>query len=520
MGLKAFREAYLASDSAHEDDFESIDARRMRYALYWSQFDNSIYRRVHTWSRGFKYQYALGKYIRSLYNPANRLGNFYSAHLWGGALNLEAAAEGAIPIETENETLRPALAALWKASNFNLLKDIIALRGAVEGDVILRVQDDPAKETVFIERIAPSTVVDLTKDGLGNVKAYTLEEARQDPASKTRTVTYREEVSRDGDLVVYETFKNNTPFGWNGQPALWDVPYSFVPMVHIQHLNVGLDWGWSELHPMRSKISEIDDLASMIGDQIRKAVNPVWLMKGMEASDVAVTGASREETGRADSRPEPGREELKALWSSSKDVSADALIANLNLSDALTHVDNLLKELERDYPELQQDIWTIGSTSGRALRVARQRVEAKIHQRRESYDAGLVRLQSMGVAIGGWRGYSDYAGFNLDSYAKGDLDHTVGVRPVFTPDPMDKIEIDSAFWQAAKTAVDAGASLEGWLEREGWSEEEITAVIGEEEEPTPLPTSLARWDQPANSAEDEETSNEETPEIAKARRSR
>lgn len=486
-GLGAFKEAFLASDAAHEESFESVAARRIRYSLYWSQFDNSIYRRIHTWSTGFKHQYALGKFIRSLYNPANRLGNFYASHLWGGALNPEAKAEGAIPIETEDETLRSAIAFLWKRSNFATLKDVIALRGTVEGDVILHVQDDPDRELVTFERISPSTIVNLTKDGLGNVKAYVVEEQRQDPTSKSRSVTYRLEVSRDEDLVVYKTFRNNNPFGWNGQPAEWETPYTFVPLVHIQHLNVGLDWGWSELHPMRSKVSEIDDLASMVSDQIRKSVHPLWLMKGMEPTTISLTGASRVESGATDTRPEPGREELKAIWNAPTDAEAEPMVAKLDLGAALTHIDNLLKELERDYPELQTDIWATGATSGRALRVARTRVEAKVHQRRESYDSGLVRLQMMGVAIGGWRGYSAFKGFNLDSYAKGDLNHSIGIRPVFTPDPMDQIEISHALWEAAKTATESGASLRGFLKREGWSEEQIKGVLEEENSPSSPP---------------------------------
>lgn len=487
MGLSAFREAFLASDTAHEDTFESIEARRIRYALYWAQFDNSVYRRVHTWSTGYKHQYALGKYIRSLYSPANRLGNFYAAHLWGGALDADAGPSGAIPIVSESEGLPPALASLWKMSNFALLKDVIALRGAVEGDIVLRIHDDPEKELVYIERVAPGTVVDITKDALGNVKGYIIEEPRPDPTGKIRTVTYREVVTRSGEDVVYETFLNNRPHGWNGQPATWKLPYGFVPMVHWPHLDVGLDWGWSELHSMRSKVAEVDDLASMIGDQIRKTVNPVWLMRGMSApsSQLTMTGAQRVETGAADTRPEAGREELKAIWDVPVDAKPEPMIAPLNLGDALQHVDGLLQEIERELPELQADIWSGGGAratmtssapSGRALRVARQRVESKVQQRREAYDSGLVRLQMMAVAIGGWRDYEDYAGFNLESYGKGALDHRIGERPVFKPDPLDDVELSTALWETAKVAVEAGASLEGFLASQGWTEEEIAEM--------------------------------------------
>jgi len=487
-GLTAFREAYFASDLAHEVQYESAEARRMRYSVFWAMYSNDTYRSlVHNWSTGMKHQAALGKYIRSLYSPANRLGNFYSAHLLGGALSATAASDGAVPIATENEQLRAAIAHLWKQSNFAQLKDIITLRGAVEGDVVLRVRDDPNKEVVQLERIDVSTVTDLTKDSLGNVKGYILEEDRPDPKGKTRTVTYKEVVTRDGDYVVYETFLNNRPYAWTeDQPATWSLPYTFVPVVHIQHNNVGLDWGWSELMPMRSLVQECDDLASMISDQIRKSVNPTWLLKGMRKpkSGVSMTaaGAQRDETGGANTRPEPGREELKLWWDVPTEAKAEPLLAELNLKDALQHLDSLLEELERDYPELRADLHATSGTSGRALRVARQSISAKVLQRRESYDAGIVKLQKMAVAIGGFQGYKGYEGFGLDSYERGDLDHSIASRPVFEADPLDELEVSAALWLGAKAAVDAGATLEGYLKSQGLDEEAIAELIGVQDE--------------------------------------
>ena len=151
-GLTAFREAYFASDPAHEVQFSSVEGRQLRYSVFWAMYSNETYRSlVHRWSTGLKHQAALGKYIRSLFSPANRLGNFYSSHLLGGALDPEAGPTGAVPIATENEQLRPAIATLWLQSNFAQLKDIITLRGAIEGDSILRVRDDIVKEVVHID---------------------------------------------------------------------------------------------------------------------------------------------------------------------------------------------------------------------------------------------------------------------------------------------------------------------------------------------------------------------------------
>lgn len=478
-GVTAFRKAYLASDASHEATFESVGARQSRYSLYWAFFTNSAYDSVHNWATALKHQYSLGKYIRNLGNPAYRLGLFYQTHLWGGALDVGAGPEGACPIKTDNEALRPAIAALWKASQWATHKDIVALRGAIEGDTLLRVVDDPIREKVYLERVVPALVDSLTVDAFGNIKGYTLIETRPDPSGRSRTVVYKEVVSRDGDLVVYETFLNGQPHGWGEQPATWQEPYGFVPMVLIQHLNVGLEFGMSALHSGRSKIMEVDDLMTMISDQIRKTVNPVYLMKGMKRGTLTTTGASATTTGATDTRPHPGREELKAIWNAPSDAKAEALLAPLNLQHALAHVGNILQQLENDYPELRVDAHASSGTSGRALRIARQQTGVLVKARRQGYDAALVKAQAMAVAIGGWRSYKGYEGFGLDSYAQGALEHTIADRPVFESDPLDIEEVEAAFWSAAKIAVDSGANLAGYLKARGWTEEQIEEMTNE-----------------------------------------
>jgi len=485
-GLSAFSTAYFGSDTEHVDEYETVEARRIRYAVFWAMYANTAYERIHSFATALKHQYSTYKHIRSLYNPSLRLGSFYAAHLWGGALDPDAGEEGAIPIETEFDALRLTIATLWKATNFGTLKDVLTLRGCIEGDLILAVHDDVEKKRVYLERLDPGIVTELDLDTIGNVKGYILEEQRPHPEHPAQNVAYKLVVSRDGENVVYETSLNDKPYGWDEQPARWEEPYTFVPLVLIKHVDVGLEWGWSELHPLRSKIREVDDLASMLSDQIRKYLEPIWLMPGTK-QDLSIGGGQANETGSANTRPSPGREELKAIWNWPPEAKASALITDLNLMGALTHLDNLLAELERDCPELQQDIWATGATSGKALRVARQRVEARAIQRRANYDVGLVKIQMMALSIGGFRDYPGYEGIDLASYAAGDLDHRIADRPVFTPDPMDAIEISSALWTAASVAVGAGADLAGFLRAAGWSKEQIADVVFTPVLPEPEP---------------------------------
>jgi hypothetical protein len=242
-------------------------------------------------------------------------------------------------------------------------------------------------------------------------------------------------------------------------------------VVHIQHNDVGHLWGWSELHPVRSKVHEVDDVTSMLSDQIRKTVSVKWLFnfKRPVTATFPVTTPTPTQ-----GHYEPGREEENAIYSTTENAKATPLVAPLNIKDTLEHITGLLEEIERDYPELKLDrMRASGDVSGRALRVARQPTETKVIQRRANYDHGLARAQMMAVSIGGFRGYEGYSGFNLDSYDRGDLEHHIGQRPVFSSDPLDELDEDKVFWEAAKVAGEAGFPLNAYLLRAGWAEEEF-----------------------------------------------
>lgn len=479
-GITAFREAYLSANLADDAEFTDFKARLMRYALYWAFYENSAYRDIHNWAKAYRMKSGLYKYIRGIYNPSYRLGEFWKAHLWGGRLSAEANDDpaGALPIATKNDSLRKSIAQLWRWSNWQVRKDIAALYGAILGDVGIEIVDDTERGKVYMQPVHPSIIKDIDLDPFGNVKGYQFEEKREDPESPGKMVVYLEEVTRDGENVVYRTYKNGNPYAWNGEAAEWAVPYGFVPLVVIQHNNVGLDWGWSELHAGRSKFQEADDLASKLSDQIRKMVHAPWLFVGVSKPKATPTAA---EGAPTDYNPEPGREEIPAIYGPAG-ADAKPLVANLDLTSTLEAIREILQEIERDYPELQMDIWTASKdTSGRALRVARERVTTKVDQRRAVYDDALVRAQQMAVAIGGFRGYEGFQGFGLESYAAGALDHAIGERPVFAKDPLDEYEIEAKFWETAEAARKLGMPIELFLEEHGWEKEKINRFLGSEE---------------------------------------
>jgi hypothetical protein len=476
-GITAFQEAYMSASD--DSDFSSYAARKMRYLIFWSFFENTAYRSVHTWSTKFKADYGLYKYTRAIYNPAHRLGDFWQTHLWGGVLDVVngvAGDGGALPIVTDNNTLRESIAKLWQDTNWQISKDVVSLWGATLGDVMLKVIDDTERKRMYLSVVHPSTLSELERDARGNVRGYTLTETRADPRGGNRDVTYTETAERDGENVVYRTYLNNDLYAWNGAASEWFEPYGFVPMVTIQHNNVGLSWGWSELHAAMSKMREVDDQASKLSDHIRKYVDPAWLATGIQkaANTPTVTNSAATST-----RPEPGREEMKILYANAG-ADIKPFVASLDLPGALQHVTNLLSSLEDDYPELRiEKLRLSGDITGRAMQLAQQPAEAKVLKRRAGYDDALRRAHQMAIAIGGWRGYDGYKGFNLESYKAGDLDHSIGERTVFQTTKADKLEEDKLFWETAQAAYTGGGEmgLTKFLQSHGYSDADIASVL-------------------------------------------
>jgi hypothetical protein len=483
--LKAFRENYVASDPLIPEYFEDFDARRIRYDIAWASYENTAYRDIHKWAVAYRTRYGLYKYIRNLYNPSFRLTEFWKMMLWGGSLSPEAAEEGAIPIENASAKLRDAIAKLWADSQWSTNKDIVTMWGTTLGDVGIKILDDPDRGRVELEVIHPSTIKSLTLDNRGIVKGYSLEEPR---LLDGQYVMFREEAEREpgSDAITFSTYLNDVLYPWNGKNATWTAEYGFVPFVAIQHNRVGFTFGWSELHPQRSRIHELDDAASLLHDYIRTSIRPVWMFNFRKPKN-PIDMRSESATATTD-RPDPGREEVPAIYVGDVRAKGQPLVTDMvDVEKVGNQIKNLIAELEREMPELQMDIWTVGGyTTGKALRTARQRVEHKVLERRPNYDESLMRAHHMAIAIGGERGYEGYEGFNLQSFKAGELDHQIPAdRPIFNSDALETVDVKKTFWSIVVEAKDKGLPVNLVLRDLGWSQSKVDAFMKEmPEEPS------------------------------------
>jgi hypothetical protein len=500
-----FRKEYRKSDILRTwesvsafSNFSSFPARLSRYALYWAFFEGNAYDEVTAQARSFKTATGLYEYIRPVYNPCHRLADLWPTLLMGGTLDPDAGdgitAPSCLPILTDNPALRPAIARLWKDSHWQTKKDMFTRLGPVLGDVAIRINDDPGEGTVTLSIVNPTALKWVDTDLHGRVKGYIIQEPRIDPQNVAQyvdpfiyppspqlIVTYTECAFRDGDDVVYRTYRNMEPYAWEGTEAEWRIPYGFVPLVLVPHQKMLPEdaFGWSEFHAGLGKFLEADDLGSKLHDQIRKIVEGAWLFAGVQPPPKKGTPAPVKAQGDHPKHddPAPGREEMKVFYGSIG-ATASSLILPVDIQFTSIEIQNLINGFKEDYPELQYDSLRVsGDASAKALREVAKKMKVKVESRRAVYDAHLAHAQKMALAIGGWRGYEGYAGITLADYKSGKLEHRIGPRPVLDVDALDRIEEEKGRADVCSTYALANVPAD-WVMRNrfGFNDEQMAGL--------------------------------------------
>jgi hypothetical protein len=258
------------------------------------------------------------------------------------------------------------------------------------------------------------------------------------------------------------------------------MPYPFVPLVPIQHINMGLNWGWSEPHSLINRVFELDDVGSCTTDQSRKLLNGPWAINTKQPPDL-VAKKPRTPANEFDASQQTnvqGRDAISIKWIDKNDLKVVHMVGNMPMGNVILHTDKIRETIYHEFPELALENLQITDSSGRAIRILRQRAEAKCHERRVPYDSGLVRAGRMAMAMGRLGGYPDFAGLPRGVAWDGDeLDWEIGKRPVFAVDPMDELEEELATWNAGVAATTAGLPLEMFLERLNWPQADIDKYI-------------------------------------------
>ncbi len=458
------------------------DKRNTRYDTYWSLYWNTVYDTLSDYLKLYPPGSRLYKYTRGLRNPIGRWIDFYVANIWGGTLDHMAGdgknSASSIPIITDNERLRPAIAKVWQWSNWNTRRQLATMHSATLGDAFIKVVDNPASGKVYLQVRWPGEFSEVEWDDFGHVKKAVIEYQTKDDSGNI--FQYREVIEHPrvwgGATTRFSTYKDGRPFAYDentqaGQKTWqWTAPYDFVPVVNIPFIDVGAGWGATGYVKTLRKIDAANALASQIADQIGKTVNTPLVVYGVQSGDVTVTESQ-------DGIP------MLFVPRPPSEAAIDPLISNMDLSAALAVLNAQLDDITQDLPELRLSEALRSGMSGEALGRAFADVVQQIQAVRANHDSALIRAHQMAVTIGGMSRYDPaFQGFDLTSFKAGRLDHAVGTRPVLPKSSDEELAEEAQRWTMAQQAIAAGVPVDTAVrEIVGWDESQMAAMAADQQ---------------------------------------
>jgi hypothetical protein len=452
----AWRRVY--SDPTQVQGGKTI-TRYQWYNLLWAYYTNSAFEYIPNWGNqwgSYKQAYRLYRQIRSIYNPTSRLVDFYASQIYPGVLTIDSTTlppgvQSAIPFaEDTDPALIAAIAQVWRWSNWQSTKSKMIRYAGATGNALVEVVDDLERGEVFLDVVWPGLVKYLDLSPSGDVRGFTLEYGAVD--DDAFTYTYRREVTPD----TFKTFKNGSPFGYNGDPAVYPNPYGFVPAVWVKHRDGGGDYGAPVIHGSIGKIDELNSLASHIHDHIHRVIaspNVFW-SKG-DINKMFQTNKRPASEEMAD--PEMDRDNVLML-KGPEGGRVESLIKDLNITDAFEGLDRLVAEIEADHPELAmyKELRSMSQVTGPAANRLLGDVVQIVSEAASSYDLASTHLFQMSVAIGGFRANSGdwtalgplsthqqaFLPFDLSSYGEGALDLQIMPRPLIPITESEELDLE------------------------------------------------------------------------------
>lgn len=477
-----FMNAYYAFVNTYNErafnifDVQSFDEYAsclVRYAFFGARYDNSVYARTNTAAQTYKFSKDLYKNIRELYALPSQVVELYTAKVFPSQVDLEDLSTGAIQVANASDQFIDALIQVYVWSNMQTIKTEYVRTGAIYGDVYLKVVDEYEKGRIRIEVLDPRKVKSITKDGAGNIKAIVLEYLRQDEDGKW--YVYREEI----DKGEFRFFKDDKPFGYvtdEGGNALprYPNPYPFVPVVHVKHKDVGRKFGVNSFYALNALIDEINDVASLLTDQGRKAVNVLWYFFGKKDKEINAS-ADQNTTDSTTDGQKHARDKVPALYGPKDGQAPFPMVAPIDMVAFGGHLDRLNAQSVRINPELAlPQIRESGNLTAPGVMAAFSDGIDRIVEAAINYIEGLVRINKMAVTIGALRNLPGFEAFDEGSFERGDLDHFIKA-PTVVKDQLSKYE-------KMNILKDANASIELILQELDYSEDIIAEEVARKEQ--------------------------------------
>lgn len=443
-----FRRVY--SDPAAALRSDEFDTRSAHYALLWSYHENSAFDSLAAWS-GYRSRYRLYRFSRSIYNPVRRLVDFYVGNVFQGAWPMTTSdmveRTSAVPFADDTDAqMLQAIAQFWEWSNWPAQSSVMVRWGAALGDVMVVLVDDLERAKIYAEVVYPGHVAEVQLNPSGDVVGYTLE-YEVEAEDGVRTYVYRREV----DKASIRTYRDNQPHDF-GDGAVVANPYGFVPAVWVNHVPLGGVHGAPAVRNA-SKIDEVNGLASHALDQAHRILEAPILVAGDNIQSSGIGSAKSPQSGSSTAaNADALQQESIKLITAESGATVDTI--RMEPGEALEHIEQMLREIEADHPELTMysKLREMSSVTGPGADRMFGDVLGLVNAARSQYDRQVVKLCQMAVAIGGYRQSSGawrksgqqgaFAGFNLDSYAAGDLQLSIKSRGLSPASEQEELELE------------------------------------------------------------------------------
>jgi len=447
--------------------------------------------------------------MKPLRNPAHRAVEFYVSKLWPGPL------QRALPIVADNKKIADPIQQIWKWSNWAAQKQVAARWLSNFGDLFLKVaQKSEAGQVtrVYLDPIKPKYVTDLDLDERGFLTYIRIDVPTQD---QMHTEVWSK--TRGG----YRLWKHNraiqTPVDQLGEPTeqkdFEQLGFDFVPIVHAKFQDIGETRGIGCFVHALDKIDEANRQATRLHQILFRYNKPTNAISAnaMDASGKplpppTITGREASSTASGDAL-KLGDDDLFTLPGMAR---LEQMVPNIQYDAALAILNAQMHELTDDLPEiLYYDLKDKGELSNVALKTLLGPAIDKVLEARGNAEPALIRADQMALTIAG---IHQLEGFKaLGSFDNGDLEHTFAERDVvpmsakekaevikaevdagiplltamkhygFSDDQINdvsqteeyRLRIDKLLWEASEKAVASGVSIETYLRRLGWTDQQL-----------------------------------------------
>lgn len=441
--------------------------------------------------------------IKALRNPANRVVEFYPAHIWPGTL------PKALPIETTNARIIQPIQQVWTWSNWASKKQIFARNLAMLGDQYIKVCMTDERDRVYYQLLDPETVTETKYDardnltwcridvaGVANPDAPVL--ARQNPS---RCYTEVWDLESQTVRVWYHAHGNYAELARLGLPSeettFAELGIDFVPIVPCQFRNIGDPRGVGAFTLQLDKIDEANRQATRLHQLLFRHNNVTWALSAnsvdgqgrpLPAPQVprgaAPTPGGSTESTTQQPPTEPGTVRMggEVFLRLAGNATLTPLIPDINYGDALAVLAAQLNELAEELTELRfYRLSDATELSGRAILLLLSPAISRALEVRGNAEQALARADAMALTMGADAGLWST---DIGQFDAGDYQHTFSERPVLGVSEAEKAETDQARVQALLLRAQLGVPKLQLLQELGYTKQQAEEFLANPDQNT------------------------------------